>query len=379
MKKLAFLTIIVLLIGCSDDELIEYSALEDEKFTTIEELENLTGVEIFNGNLRIESIDLESLESLSSLKIINGNLELYFNPKLETLSGLNNLRSVKGIKIHKNDNLENVDALRYIDEVERLEVNYNDKLASLKGLEKITISRLAFFTGNLILDELGKNIVFKDSSAHNIAIYRNENLKKIDFLNGLKETERLAIEDNPKLAIEGAFNHLENVTELHIVNNPSISSLDLSSLKFFQDLNVFYNQGLTQITANTDGWLTTKDRTNITINLNEKLKSIEGFNQLNHSEIIIRWNNSLEMLSGFNSIDSVHLYLEENPVLESFDIFQNSEFIFYDINFIDNESLSNYCGLNRLLGSNIPNGIITTRENLYNPTQEMLLDGICSN
>ena len=368
-----------MLVGCSNDELIEYNALEDEKFTTIEDLENLAGVEIFNGNLRIESKVLNSLESLSNLKIINGNLELFFNSKLETLDGLNNLRSVEGIRIHKNDNLENIHALRNIDEVERLEVNYNNKLASLKGLERITISRLAFFTGNLILDELGENIVFKDSSAFNVVIAKNENLKQIDFLSGLKETEHLWITDNALLAVEGAFNYLENVTEFRMENNPSVISLDLSSLRFFQELYVFNNQGLSHITANNDSWLTTEGRTNITINLNEKLKSIEGFNELSHSEIIIRWNDSLEMLTGFNSLDSVSLYLEENPVLENFDIFQNSEFIFYDINFIDNESLSNYCGLNKLLESNIPNGTITTRENLYNPTRAMLLNGNCSN
>ena len=379
MKKLTFLTIVVLLVGCTDDELIEYSALEGEKFTTVKELEKLAGVEIFNGNLRIESKDLESLESLNNLLIINGNLELYFNPKLENLDGLNNLRNVEGIRIHKNDNLENIDALHNIDEVERLELNYNNKLASLEGLGQITISRLAFFTGNLILDELGENIVLKDSSAYNVVIDENENLKKIDFLRGLKETEYLWITDNPILATEGAFNDLENVNEFRIENNSSIISLDLSSLRFFQDLYVFNNQGLTQIMGNHNGWLTTEGRTNITINSNEKLKSIRGFDELNHSEIIIRWNDSLEMITGFNSVDSVSLYIEGNPVLESFDIFQNSEFIFYDINFIDNESLSNYCGLNKLLESNIHKGIITTRENLYNPNQAMLLDGNCSN
>jgi hypothetical protein len=425
MKKLIFIFIALAFVGCSkEDEQLEYMASYQQEFRNIDQLNVLKDVEIFNGDLRIIAPSLESLEILKNLSVINGNLELHFNSGLKTLSGLENLKAVKSIIINENENLINLEALRQIKkvemlriiandklrsldglenlrdvktlliydnknlnsidalgqikEVERLEIYKSDMLPSLSGLQDITVLKALIIEGNPLLEEIGKNITFKDSIAGGIYITENESLKNISFLNGVKKIEYLWLKDNPLLTFNQSLDQLESVEYFKIENNSSITSLEIPGLQFFYELDIEHNQNLSKVTFNNQ-WRFPNEKVYIKINSNEKLQYIEGFNNLDQVELFVRWNNSLENFNGLNSVNSVKLYVEENPMLKSFDVFQNAQFNDYNISFYNNQALSNYCGLNKLLESDLSNGSITLENNLYNPTQAELLNGICSN
>lgn len=379
MYKLAFLLLTFLFIKCGEDKnnnaSLVYTAAVGERFTTYVELNKLKGIEVFNGDLWISCDEIKSLEMLESLTTINGNLELHDN-RLETLSGLENLRKVNSISLSQNNHLKNIKALRKISEVKELNLSTNDKLISIAAFEALTITEGISITGTA-LREIGENITFKDSKVNDISILSNENLRSVSFLKGIKKAKRIWIVNNSKLTIGKSLNMLEIVDDFRIQNNASITFFETPRLMSINEYHIGENPKLTKIIGG-NFWLNPGKKVAITIELNDKLQAIEGFNNLHRLELIVEANNSLQSIEGFNSVDSIKLQIEENPKLYKLDMFHKSAFTNYDIGIFNNASLYNYCGLNKLLVTNLPDATIDLKNNFYNPTKIKLLNGKCA-
>lgn len=381
MKKFSLLIAACILFSCSDDDgLINYNRDEEELFDTMESLAALSNVSTFVGDLVIQSDDITSLASLRNLQVIDGYLVIDQTTDLETLEGLNNLTSVDGIVLYNNESLSNIDALGNISSVDFLQVYLMPALTSLDGLGQLDVERSILISSNPQLTEISEQITMNDGIAYNIYLAYNETLERAPFLDQIKETEWMWLNSNPVLNLDNDFNQLETVEYFYIDNNDGLTTIQLNNLKQVEDFDVEGNDKLESLTINGTTMLENDPVIvrDVRILDNSSLATISGFNQYSEAIIWIVNNQSLTSVSGFNQMERVSLVLEDNALLTTLDMFNDSAVELYDLRIIENASLDNYCGLNKMLESDFTNSDITINNNLYNPTAEMLSAGACS-
>ena len=160
-----------------------------------------------------------------------------------------------------------------------------------------------------------------------------------------------------------------------------------------KDIEVF--EKLTRINGNI--WIEATDLKDINslMNLNEfsptsdillisnsELEKIDGFKNLssNIGAIFIKDNSRLEDLSGFNNINPVdgNISILNNGILENLDGISNIQETGDDAVILvwNNISLTSFCGLTKLAGTENPNFDI--KENAFNPTIEEIKNGDCT-
>jgi len=158
-------------------------------------IEGLASLETVGGDVYIASNTmLETLAGLNSLTSIDGNLEIRDNLSLDSLEGLDNLvDGVDEVKINFNKSLKNLRGPPLLKKVGRLEIYYNPSLEYLDGLESLTTVEC------------------------DLVIRRNASLRSIDL---------------SSLADIGDYDGYCDYRDLHLLDNPSLESLDgLSSLE----------------------------------------------------------------------------------------------------------------------------------------------------
>lgn len=249
------------------------------------------------------STDTYSLASLSGLEKVGGRLRIVFNDSLLTLSGLENLESVGGdISVRSNKNIQNLNALNELTFIGGgMEVVDNDALIDLNGLQQI------------------------DSIHSYLVINANENLQTLEGLNSLEYIRFVFyLQYNPSLE------NLNGVESLKMING-EVSILDNPSLKNIMGLN--HLQVVEQMS----------------INMNNQLKSLNGLNQLDSVRVYLSVgpNASLETLHGLESLKYVGraFGVGSCPLVQNLEGLGQLEYVGESVGFSNNDGLKNLDGL----------------------------------
>ncbi|WP_348714343.1 hypothetical protein [Tenacibaculum sp. 190130A14a] len=191
------------------------------------------GYTIINGTLVIgvlSDCDITSLKGLESLTQINGGLNIQGTINLNSLEGLNNIRSTQFLSIMDADKITHIDELKNIksivddNEKDGLWVSLivsNDNLVNIDGLSNLENYKgvLEILNNKSLLNVDGlKNI--NSFSARSISIIRNESLKNIDGLSVVNSLSNLLdISENNSLENLNGLNNLSSVKNTCFIRN----------------------------------------------------------------------------------------------------------------------------------------------------------------
>ncbi len=161
---------------------------------------------------------------------------------------------------------------------------------------------------------------------------KNTSLFNFQGLDNLKTiTGTLLIQDNSKLFIVNGLQNTTSITEISIINNDGLTSVEaLNSLSSLRNLTIIGNPDLVEL----DGL--------------HNLKTIE-----------------------------FHLLIQDNITLLNINSFDNITQA-KNITLAGNNLLSNFCAFKSLIRSSGFTGDFITQQNLFNPTEQDVIDGNCS-
>ncbi|MBX2829160.1 MAG: cadherin repeat domain-containing protein [Flavobacteriaceae bacterium] len=240
-----------------------------------------------------------------------------------------------------------------------------------------------------------------------IFIHRSPDLNSLNGLDNLKYIGGLLkITVNEQLSDISSLSKLDTIPGvLHLAQNPSIKSLSgLENLKSIEDgfflndmtgvrnidelINVNNFQGGLIMRNNTllenlDGFVNaTGELTALSISNNTSLTSISGLSNLGGDDLgqcgVID-NVNLINIVGLESITgSDEIIVSGNSAINDLNGLVNLELVTYNVSFIENQILGDFCGLVHLANEGTIGGIYDSRDNLYNPTIEDISNGDCS-
>lgn len=277
---------------------------------------------------------ITDLTPLTYLTKIDGNLRIEMNYRLKNLEGLNHLTSIDGEFIIKNNfelmGLQGLEGL--ISVGADLEVTGNSELIDVDGLINlnsvggnlgIASSPVTSLKGLSSLTHIGLNLYIIDIEVTNM-----------EGLEGIALLERnLNISDCNKLESLIGFDNLTDVkARVYISDNDSLINLEgLGKLKTIGDI--------------------------FEINANTSLKNLDGIESLTTVWFFeIRNNNQLENIDGLANLSSVT----------------------HNLNISHNQALVDLCGIRPFLSANVTYSQLSINNNGYNPFQQQIIDGNCS-
>ncbi|EMQ95197.1 hypothetical protein D778_02718 [Xanthomarina gelatinilytica] len=284
-----------------------------------------------------------------------GNVVLQTQVQVDNF-GSNNYSKIEGNLLIYNgyNSITNIDALINLTEVTgNIRLSHNFQLSDLNGFSNLTIiggsleisycQLLYDIDGLSNLTTIGNGLSLNDFPLNNLNMFSN-----VISFNG-----SLLIEYTGITSLDGLEN-LINVNDLSLAGN-SLENIDaLSNLQII-------NGGL---------------RIMYTMNL-ENINALSNVTSLN-GDLILYQNLNLENVSGLSNIQAINGNVS----------IQNSRFV--DLNWISNVDLldgnfsssysdiADYCGLTNLFINGNFTGSFSISNNAYNPTQQDIIDGNCS-
>jgi hypothetical protein len=352
MKKLFALFLLASMISCSK---VDTSNQTEFLFYIIESQEDMVdfkATRIF-GNLEINGEDIHDLSGLSTLTSV-GSIVIR-NTKLTDLQGLHNIQNLNG-KVHLENNnlLEDVTALTNIGtQIITLELIDNEVLVDLTGLniaqnadvfhiEDMPVEHLDYFTNIKVVNTLH----FRD-------------LHQLNSIEGLIGLE--SIEDEIFLGGLSRLNSLEGFNSIQYLD------IDLN----FIELHISDFQGF-------DGLTSCKS---ITISNMGDLETLSGFDNLEYvtENIDIGACSGIVNFDGFPNLISAGGFIINNLYsLSNLGDLSQLTSIENDMVIIENNNLTDFCGLQTFLMDDGLGGSFTVYNNAFNPTQQDIIDGNCS-
>ncbi len=319
--------------GCDSQEEVEEAC--DEIFCLPEGIQfysqesinnfqiNYPGCTEIEGYVRIKGNDITNLNGLNVITSIGGSLEIYGNPLLTNLVGLDALNHVEGT-IHigewmpagGNPALENLEGLNNLVTINNLRIVNNDYLSSLTGLDNL------------------------NSISGNLYIYNNWNLTSLTGLENLDTIGGdLTIIGTPLINLMG----LDNLTSIGgyivICGTALINLTGMSSLNHIGGGMII---GAIDLIGGGNGLLT--DLSGL-----ENISSIGG-------DVDIGYNPSLTSLTGLKNVTSINGYL--------------------DIHY--NDALNKLSGLDNIASGSITNLTITNNSSLSTCDVQSICDYLAS-
>ncbi len=198
------------------------------------------------GNLTIGSFspasDITTLAPLSKLRAVTGTLEIFGNPELVDLEGLNELQTVGGLSIYDNEKLANLDALEALATLSGgLLISSNPALTSLAGLGSVSgsLESVGIFNNGSLTGLDGLQGVTATSGA--LAIANNAQLASIAGLSGVTSVgDTLSITGQHQLPTLTGLEALESVGGSLDINGNALTDLaGLSNLRSIgRDLSI---------------------------------------------------------------------------------------------------------------------------------------------
>ena len=119
------------------------------------------------------------------------------------------------------------------------------------------------------------------------------------------------------------------------------------------------------------------------INDNHQLSNLEGLESLKYidANFNLSYNDNLKNLEGLTEVSSVHtFYIQGNKSLTSLSGMEAIKKAIYYGSVYSNESLSDLCGMKNAYQNREEKDMEwTIDKNLYNPTPEEIISGVCKN
>ncbi|PTX43466.1 receptor L domain-containing protein [Christiangramia gaetbulicola] len=119
------------------------------------------------------------------------------------------------------------------------------------------------------------------------------------------------------------------------------------------------------------------------INYNHQLSNLEGLESLKFidANFNLSYNDNLENLEGLTEVSSVHtFYIQDNKSLTSLSGMEAIKKAIYYGSVFRNESLSDLCGMKNAYQNREEEDMEwTIDKNLYNPSPEQIISGVCKN
>jgi hypothetical protein len=380
------------------------------------------------GSLTINGSDITDLTPLSSLTSVGENLRVYYNTVLSSLSGLENLVSLRGLIIYNNPALTNLSGLNNVALIEgHLDIHGNPALTSLSGLVNVTSIEgnfrifenpaLTSLSGLLKLTSVVGDVwiwnnpvlssIFEPSTLTSVGgkldIYENPELISISGFSSIDGGVYIAL--NPALvnlfdlstltSVGGTFAIISNESltclfdlstltsvgeGFTISNNPSLTRL--SGLEVLTSIGgplQIVKNGLTSLsgleTLNTVGALNISDNTS--------LNSLSGLEALTFvmGDVIIWYNPSLASLFELSSLTTVegNIYIASNASITGLSGLENLNSVKGDLDILHNTALTHFCTLYDLMDIGGLTGTYSVTGNAYNPAQQEIIDnGPCN-
>lgn len=229
-------------------------------------------------------------------------------------------------------------------------------LSSLSSLNLIT-GYLRIVGTDALTNLTGlNNITYVDLS---LSIYHNTALTSLTGLDNINSVNlALNIEGNTALTSLSGLDNLSSVGEnILIQDNPSLASLSgLENMTTVNKrLNIWGNNALTSLSGLDN---ITSVGENLDIYYNPVLTSLSALENITTvDETLYIWgNNSLTSLTGLDNITSVG----------------------GDLEIRENDSLTDLCGIRPIFLNNGLVGNYSVSDNAYNPTEQNIIDGNCS-
>lgn len=233
--------------------------------------------------------------------------------------------------------------------------------------EKIEISEEKVFVGNLIINTNQKYQDFISEGYSRVTGYLKISLQQNTDLSGFITLNHvgdyLVIYENDNLINLKGLENLKSTRGLHISGNKSL-------LSFEEYSNIFIaNEG------------------DLTISQNDSLKNLKGLDNLtsvNGNLSIVQNSNltNIESLINLTTVETLHI--SGNSMLKSLLGLSNLTSLNAPDNYIDifriigNLNLTDFCPVKELLIENKRIDFHYIYDNAYNPTQQDIIDGNCS-
>jgi len=393
--------------------------IDDTSLTTLEGLDNLNSIggyfNIFNNG------NLINFEGLTNLTNVESNLRIDNNDVLVDVSALENLTSLGGaLSLSNNGVLTNTIGLHNITSIgEGLSVSSCPSLVSL-DLDNLEDVALEISTGIQIIGNnslVNINLSELLTVGDNLTIRNNNNLTNLSKLNKLSYIGRnLLIENNPNLTsmpfeslvtIDRSLNINSNNDLIDLSGLTSLTSVGLdfdlggnssnfSSISGLGSLETIggdaFIVGTLAENLNAFSELTTIGG-NFSVSNNSSLENLEGLNKLSSigGRFWISNNDSLLNLDGLEALVSTGVDTLVGGVGLSLDIVNNNSLLNLNglSNFVnakdgagglsiyDNDVLDDFCGLDTIITGGAYS-IYSVFSNSYNPTEQDIIDGNCS-
>jgi hypothetical protein len=299
MKLPSSLLLMALLIffSCKKEEADEPSTTIDENIEINSSSlnfykEELIGITTINGDVEINDINFLYPSFMSDVETITGDLIIRNNVSMESLEGLEKLKSVRSLKIFSNNVLANLEAIRELKISQDLVIG-NTKVADIPELD------IEVLTGE-------------------VNVYSNSNLISFSFLENLTSADKFTIKDNETLPnLDGVEKLTQIAGQINISNNIKLNSLEgMNNLGSCSSSIIFSNLKLSTLDALANLTQVT-DQLQVTNNYN--LISIEGIQNLTDCAAVkFTLNATLENLCPLKP------FIEANPST-TIEIFGNAE------------------------------------------------------
>lgn len=344
----------------------QYSAIDgnlligslDNILTDVKDLSPLCGLLEVSGNLEVVYTSLETLEGLNNLKSVDGSLFIFLNDALLSLSSLESFINAGDLFI-SGSSLTSLKGLEQIDSVKNLSLSGNLALPNLAGLENISsVTGSLGISDNPLLENLSALNNIKGNVEY-LGVIRNEALINLDGLSNITSVSiNFEISGNSKLINLDELSSLGSIglNENTIKDNPSLKNINgLNNVKKIQGNLYIYE---CDVLGNLDGL------SNVT--------EISGF-------VSFYDNPSLENIEGLSSLEKVgfDLSIFRNRQLTNIDGLINLMRVGNALFIYGNESLTNLCGVQNLLQNDGLLGFFGIDGNAYEPTQQDIIDGNC--
>lgn len=317
---------------------------EELSFTTTNEC----STNIFEGNVKLRNqADVNAFGAMGYCAI-NGMLDLTEpisggSDFITDLAPLNNLRSVTRLSVYNTHELTDLTGLENLTVVEEAVLVYeNQVLVSLDGIDNISSSLNKIgISNNDRLENidglLGITTLYKPEESNlTVSILGNPFLSNIDGLSNIND-----VDESITIAIgsSNAMTHLDGLSNI----SGTVRSLGITGISNLSNLNGL--SGITTVTIN------------LRVNNNFDLKTLSGLDNLTFvgGELGIHNNFDLRQLDALSSLDTVGGNLS-----------------------IWTNGLTDFCGLQNLLINDGLGGNYSVIQNVFNPTQQDIIDGNCS-
>lgn len=373
----------------------------------LENLNGLSGITSIGGDLLVGMNDLFiEIDGLSNITTIGGALEIYSNDLLQNIQGISNVTSLGGgatirrneslaslvgfpsmveingpVSIRDNNaltSLEGLDNLRSV--VGGFEVSNESQLANISAISNLeSVQGIFVLSGTRITEINGFNNLTLVSGG--IEIASNSQLTSILGFSNITSTGSVRIQYNDQLESISGFEGLTSIMgDLNLVVNSSLTSIDT-----FTNLSVIEGELRFSSTSTSDmGFLANLTFVGgaVYIGNSSTLVSLSGLGKLEQigNGLIISNTQITSIADGLSGLITVGGSIDIRVNLELLSVgFATLTNVLGDIQITSNPVLTDYCGLQSFFLNDGLTGSFSTSGNAFNPTQQNIIDGTCSN